>query len=154
MPPIIATLWASIKAAKMAITLAVIGTLLLLLAVQTVRIEGIRIWPINVDGMKAKVARAEAAEIAARAAYKAEARRRATIGTEYEREAANDRAVATIREREITTIYRDIPVPAECAVPDDVRRVLAEAVAASNSSTTGQLGGELLDPADAPEPAH
>lgn len=124
-----------IYAALIALALAV---LLALLAVQTIRIEGLKIWPLEIEGLKAKVERHEAAARAARDAYKAETQRRAIIATDYEREASNAAQVHTIREREIRTVFQDVLVPAECAAPDDARRVLAEAVAASNAAATGQ----------------
>ena len=118
-----------------AVSIVILG---ILLAVQTIRIEGFRVWPIEIEGLKAKVERHEAAARAARDAYKAETQRRAAVATDYEREASNAAQVHTIREREIRTIYQDVPVPAGCAVPDDVRRVLSEAVAAGNAAATGE----------------
>jgi hypothetical protein len=106
----------------------------------------------HLEGWKPMALRLEDEKQAAKAAYRAEVARRATIGTEYEREASNAAQIHTIREREIETIYRDVLVPAECAVPDDVRRVLSEAVAASNSAASGQPVSPLPAPADAAGP--
>lgn len=98
-------------------------------------------------------AEAEAAEKARQQAYQAEAERRATIATEYEREAANAAQVHTIREREIQTIFRDVLVPAECAAPDAVQRVLAEAVAGANAAATGEPVRAVPAAAEPAEPA-
>jgi len=95
------------------------------------------------DGLSDQVTRYRAAEQAAQAAYRAERDRRATIGTNYEREASNAAQTHTIREREIRTVFRDVLVPAECAAPDAVRVVLSEAVIAANSAASGQPGGTV-----------
>jgi hypothetical protein len=120
-----------------------IAVLCVLLAIQTIRIEGFKLWPLSHTGLAERVADYEAAEKAAEKAYEAETTRRATIGAAYEREASNAAQITTLREREIRTIYRDIEVPAECAVPDSVRIVLSEAVASANAAASGEPVGGL-----------
>lgn len=139
-------IWAAIIAAAFAIVLA-------LLVVQTIRIDGFRFLFLRHTGLAEQVADYEAAEKAAQAAYEAETTRRATIGTAYEREASNAAQIATVREREIRTIYRDIEVPADCAVPDDAYRVLSEAIAAANAAAAGEPVGPLPTATDTPGPA-
>lgn len=112
---------------------------------------GVALW--RADGLADQVDRYRAAEQAAKAAYRAEVTRRATIAADYEREASNAAQIHTIREREIETIFRDVLVPAECAAPDSVRRVLSEAVAASNSAASGEPVSPLPALADATGPA-
>ena len=86
MIPTPATLWASIKAAKMAITLAVIGTLLVLLAIQTVRLEGLSVWPVKIEGWKARANRFEAAlDLVAEAQITARAAQQAAMDAEQAR---------------------------------------------------------------------
>jgi hypothetical protein len=46
----------------------------------------------------------------------------------------------------IRTIYEKVPVPADCAAPDELRRVLDNAIsAASNTATATDSGGTLRD---------
>jgi len=105
------------------------------------------IW--RADRLSAQVDRYKAAEQAAQAAYRAEVAQRATIAQQYEREASNAAQIHTIREREIRTVFQDVLVPSECAAPDSVRRVLSEAVSASNSAASGQPVSPLPAPTDA-----
>lgn len=75
------------------------------------------------------------------AAHKAYERRLATINEkarEYETDREAARVESNARQTQIRTIYRDVPVPAECEPPAGVRDVLTEAVRAAN---TGQPGG-------------
>lgn len=63
--------------------------------------------------------------------------------TEYE---ADRRAIDYgnyARQERVRTIYRNRTVPDDCAVPDDARRMLAEAVNAANTDSPGQSGEQL-----------
>ena len=78
-----------------------------------------------------------------RAAEKDRARMQArveTAATDYETDRSAGYADAQAREVRVRTIYRDRPIRSDCALPDDARRVLDEALTAANSGTTGQSG--------------
>lgn len=79
------------------------------------------------DADKARVLEANARETARMQDTANEA------STIYEQDRSQTYADATIRQETIRTIYRDREVPADCAVPDDARGVLSEAVSAANS---------------------
>ncbi|MYL99559.1 hypothetical protein GR702_17485 [Novosphingobium sp. FGD1] len=64
-------------------------------------------------------------------------------GDRYERDRQDDQAQSTLRESTINTIYRDRPVPADCALPDAAGSVLDDAIAAANARRTGQPGSGL-----------
>lgn len=61
----------------------------------------------------------------------------------YERDQLQARDASRRRETEIRTIYRDVPVPAECEPPADVRSVLDDSVRAANARAAGQSGGTV-----------
>ena len=63
-----------------------------------------------------------------------------TAATDYETDRSAGYADAQAREVRVRTIYRDRPIRSDCALPDDARRVLDEALTAANSGTTGQSG--------------
>lgn len=65
---------------------------------------------------------------------------------EYEQEREAARVVQREREHTIREIYRDVPVPSECAAPDGVRSVLAEAVHDANARARGEPGGTVPRP--------
>lgn len=68
----------------------------------------------------------------------------------YEQERENERFQTNVRESTIREIYRDRPVPADCAVGGDVRGVLDEAVRSANARAAGQPAPGLpADPAAA-----
>lgn len=56
----------------------------------------------------------------------------------YEQEREDARAQTSVRESAIREIYRDRPVPADCAVGSDVRGVLDDAVRSANARAAGQ----------------
>lgn len=64
-------------------------------------------------------------------------------GAAYEKDRQDDQIQSTVRESRISTIYRDRPVPADCAVPDDAGSVLDDAISAANARRTGQSGSGL-----------
>jgi hypothetical protein len=64
-------------------------------------------------------------------------------GDAYEKDRQDDQTQSTVRESTINTIYRDRPVPADCAVPADAGSVLDEAIAAANARRAGQPGSGL-----------
>lgn len=91
-----------------------------------------------------------------RAAVKQERRQQATVdqqSTNYETERSHDVQQQIVYQDRIRTIYKDRVIPGECAAPDDVVRVLTEAVAGANTRATGQSGGELPTAPASPEPA-
>lgn len=66
----------------------------------------------------------------------------------YEQERDDARSQIRVRESAIREIYRDRPVPADCAVGDDVRGVLDDAVRSANARAAGQPAPGLpTDPA-------
>ncbi|AIT81584.1 hypothetical protein [Novosphingobium pentaromativorans] len=56
----------------------------------------------------------------------------------YEQEREDARVQTNVRESTIREIYRDRPVPADCAVGDDVRGVLNDAVRSANARAAGE----------------
>lgn len=60
------------------------------------------------------------------------------IASQYETRREQSRQEGIAREAEVRTIYRDVPVPAECAAPDSVRDILAEAVTSANTGEPGR----------------
>ena len=75
------------------------------------------------------------------------------VSAQYEAERTNGQQQHTTRVDRINTIYKDRIIPADCAVPDDVRRLLSEAVASANTDTTGKSGRTLPTATPAPVPA-
>lgn len=125
-------------AARVSLSGIAIAILAALLAVQTIRLEGFKVWPVSLAGWKPRAIAAETALDAAKAAYARQSAKQDTIAADYDRSAANARQQATVREETIRTIYRDVPVNPDCEPPAVVRSVLAEAVASANASTAGQ----------------
>lgn len=121
-------------AARVSLSGIALAIMAALLAVQTVRIEGLKLWPITVEGWKPKAQRLEAAQIAARAAYKAQQDRQATIATDYEKGRKNDAQANAGRIERVRTIYRDVAVSVDCAAPDALRSVLRDAVTDANAA--------------------
>jgi hypothetical protein len=64
-------------------------------------------------------------------------------GDAYEKDRQDDQSQSTVRESHISTIYRDVAVPADCAVPDAAGSVLDDAIAAANARSAGQSGSGL-----------
>lgn len=60
--------------------------------------------------------------------------------SDYEQDRSAGYAAAYRRQEQARTVYRDRIVPADCAVPDDARRLLSEAVDAANSASARQSG--------------
>ena len=61
----------------------------------------------------------------------------------FEQERADAATKTTIRENTIREIYKDRPVPADCAVPDAATRVLDDAIADANARASGQPASAL-----------
>lgn len=59
----------------------------------------------------------------------------------YEQERETARVESRDRQERIRTVYRDVPVPAECEPPADVRSVLDDAIRDANARAAGQPGG-------------
>lgn len=64
-------------------------------------------------------------------------------GDAYEKYLHDDQSQSTVRESSISTIYRELSVPADCAVPDAAGSVLDDAIGAANARRSGQPGGGL-----------
>lgn len=75
------------------------------------------------------------------------------VSAQYEAERTNGQQQHTTRVDRINTIYKDRIIPADCAVPDDVRRLLSEAVTSANTDTTSKSGRTLPTAASATVPA-
>jgi hypothetical protein len=73
-------------------------------------------------------------------------------GDAYEKDRQDDQVQSTVRESRISTIYRDRPVPADCAVPDDAGSVLDDAIRAANARAAGQPGSGLPAAGSPPVP--
>jgi hypothetical protein len=76
----------------------------------------------------------------AQAAFQKQLAKQNKEATSYEQERETARVEYVTREGQIRTIYKDRVVPAECAAPDAVRSLLADAIASANSSATGKPG--------------
>ena len=74
------------------------------------------------------------------------------VSAQYETERTDGQQQHTTRVDRISTIYKDRIVSADCAVPDDVRRLLVEAVTSANANVTGKSGSTLPDATPAPVP--
>jgi hypothetical protein len=90
------------------------------------------------------------------AAKKLDAARAAVdrAATAYEQEKPIAAAQSSVRESTIREIYKDRPVPADCAVPDAARSVLDNAVDAANARAAGQPAPALPAAAQAASTAH
>lgn len=78
-----------------------------------------------------------------RANAKAGARMRETADTasaEYEQDRSASHADTYRRQTRVQTIYRDREVSGDCAMPDDARLVLVEAVNATDPATAAEPG--------------
>lgn len=75
------------------------------------------------------------------------------MSAQYEAERTDGQQQHTTRVDRINTIYKDRIIPADCAVPDDVRGLLVEAVASANTDATGKSGSTLPTATPAPVPA-
>lgn len=120
--------------ARLSLSGIALAIMAVLLAVQTARVEGLSIWPVKVEGWKPKAERLLAEQKAAQAAYRAQADRAATIANDYEKGRDNASQANAGRIEKVRTIYRDVAVSVDCAAPDAVRSVLAEAVDSANAS--------------------
>ena len=133
-PPAIATFAARIGLTGVAI--AVLGTFGV---VQTVRIEGFKIWPISIDGYKADLAAAKAALEAQEREYRA-AQAEAAERAQQARMAAQER-------------YADIARNADDELEQARRDALADArafIRANRVSAPGRIrgGGTVATPGD------
>jgi hypothetical protein len=63
--------------------------------------------------------------------------------TTYERDRDTARQQNDARQQSIRTIYRDRPVPSDCAAPPDVRGLLDNAVREANARASGQPGASV-----------
>ncbi|QSR16086.1 hypothetical protein [Novosphingobium sp. KA1] len=82
---------------------------------------------------------------------------RATVdraATAYEQEKPIAAAQSSVRESTLREIYKDRPVPADCAVPDAARSVLDNAVGAANARAAGQPAAALPAATQAADAAH
>ncbi|EJL23692.1 hypothetical protein [Novosphingobium sp. AP12] len=71
-------------------------------------------------------------------------------GDLYEKDRQDDQSQSMVRESRISTIYRDVAVPADCAVPDAAGSVLDDAIGAANARRSGQSGSGLPAGGSAP----
>lgn len=60
---------------------------------------------------------------------------------------ANLRTTETETRNTIKEVYRNVEVPANCAVPADAVRVLVDAVRDANAAAAGELGARVQDTA-------
>jgi hypothetical protein len=79
-------------------------------------------------------------------------RRLHSLAVQYEEERYNAGEAYANRQVEIRTRFRDRVVPADCAVPDSVVRVLESSVSAANARTGREPDAELREPAVPPNP--
>lgn len=102
----------------------------------------LRDWKADADALRA-IEQAQEREDQAREQAEAAA-------TGYEEGRADEYARTTERQTELRTIYRDIPVPADCAVPPAARSVLEAARARANARASGEPVGLVPGAADTP----
>lgn len=95
----------------------------------------LRDWKADADQLAA-LEKAQKREDSLRA--RAEAR-----AAEYEESRNAEQAQSVVRQGELRTIYRDVPVRADCGAPAAARGVLDSAVAAANARAAGEPGGAL-----------
>lgn len=93
-----------------------------------------------------------AATAAANERYDERVEEAAARSVAYEELAQQIRATERVDRVQIKEIYRDVEVPADCAVPDDARSLLDDAVRRANNAATGQSLDAVSDAATAPEP--
>jgi len=72
------------------------------------------------------------------------------VATTYEEGRADEQQRTIERQTELRTIYRTVPVPADCSVPDAARRVLDAARERANARASGEPVGPVPDAAGAP----
>lgn len=86
-------------------------------------------------------------------ALKAASDRLYSAAGQFEQERTDETCASIIRQTELRTIYRDIPVRSDCAAPDAAGRVLDDAIARANARAAGQPLGPVrpsAEPASAP----
>lgn len=103
----------------------------------------VRDWKADSDELKA----ADAAQ----ARYEAAVDELSARSLAYEELAQSIRQSERTDRLEIREIYRDVEVPSDCAVPDDVASVLDSAVDRANAARTGQPVSAVPEASEAPE---
>lgn len=76
-----------------------------------------------------------------------------TQATAYEADRAIGEQQHVVYQEQIRTIFKDRPVPGDCAAPVAVVRVLTEAVERANSRASGRSGGSVPAAAESPDAA-
>ncbi len=94
-------------------------------------VQGLR-WDADVARIERQ---ATEAREAMRAQYEAQA-------TDYEGFRADNETAETHTKTQIREVFRDVEIPADCAVPDDAVRLLDQARVRANEAT-GQSGGTV-----------
>jgi len=102
----------------------------------------------KVQGWRCEAAQADALRDAAKKMDAAATRMR-DASAEYETGKAYAQAEDYARNERIRTIFRDRVVNADCAAPDDARRMLAEAVAGANATAAGKHRPAMSPASDA-----
>lgn len=102
----------------------------------------VRDWKADSDALEA--------EKRAQTEYVAVVQALADQSLAYEALAQSLRTAERTDRETIREIYREKPVPAECAVDPRAVSLLSEAVARANAAAAGELGGTLPAPSAAP----
>lgn len=88
----------------------------------------------TVQGWRCDAAKAKAERAAAKASAQMQAHAD-DISLDYETDRSQGYAASQDRQERVRIIYRDSPVSDSCAVPDDARSVLVEAVRSANTGS-------------------
>lgn len=76
-----------------------------------------------------------------------------SIALGYETNRATSDSNSVIRQTELRTIYRDIPIDGDCAAPDSARSLLQDSVDEANSRIAGKPVDALPEGSLSPQPA-
>ena len=74
-----------------------------------------------------------------------------SIALGYEADRSTSDSNSVIRQTELRTIYRDIPIDGDCAAPDAVRGLLENSVGEANSRAAGKPVQPMPDNPTPPE---
>lgn len=74
-----------------------------------------------------------------------------SLGYEADRSAADSNSM--IRQTELRTIYRDVPINNDCAAPDSVRSLLQDGINEANARIAGKPVGSMPQTEPSSQPA-
>lgn len=97
-------------------------------------------WQVRSWRCEAQIAKIERAAIEAQEVSRAQME---AAATDYEQFRAGNETAEVRTQTQIREVFRNVPVPTDCAVPDDVVRLLDSAREAANGSASSQSGGTV-----------